>query len=514
MAVARHRGLRRLQGSWTACIVAEMALATALAVVAFDSGGAAAVGMVGLVRSLPPGLLGPALAAATAHQPSGRVLKVVLLVRTVLVLSLAGLASGSLGVLLGVAAVDALAYSLFWPAHSTYVVDVAEHAEQVTAANSVTTTAENLGGLLGPGMAAVALAVAGPRPALLGAAALLGLAWLASPGAAGQAPAGGSPGDLLGGFSYLIHHSGPRLVILVYLLQTLCLGGLTALLVVASFEVLGWGGGGAGVLAGVMGAGGVAGSLASLALVGRVALGRTLSTWLVFWGVGAVLAGLTGAAPVVAAGLLVVGAGNAFVDVAALTLLQRTVAPDHVVKVLGVFEGLWWAALGVGAVGATQLSTRTGAGAALVTVGVILALGGSVARPALGRLRLEDSGAAEKAAALRADALLGSLPAPVLEALASQADPITLSPGERLFSVGDAGDSYYVLVSGEVSVSPTDGPTRTLGPGEGFGEIALLQDRPRTATVVAGTTVALLSVGREDFLRAVRTRSRAETTAH
>jgi CRP-like cAMP-binding protein len=68
---------------------------------------------------------------------------------------------------------------------------------------------------------------------------------------------------------------------------------------------------------------------------------------------------------------------------------------------------------------------------------------------------------------------------------------------------GDPGDRFYLVDAGSLRVEPVDGPSSTLGPGEGFGEIALLRDVPRTASVTAGEDSVLYALGRDRFLAAV-----------
>ncbi len=91
----------------------------------------------------------------------------------------------------------------------------------------------------------------------------------------------------------------------------------------------------------------------------------------------------------------------------------------------------------------------------------------------------------------------------MLELLAGRLTPVQTAAGEVIFSQGDHGDRYYLVSEGRVDVMIDGEHTRTLGPGEGFGEIALLRDVPRTATVTAATPIALYALERDDFLTAV-----------
>lgn len=107
--------------------------------------------------------------------------------------------------------------------------------------------------------------------------------------------------------------------------------------------------------------------------------------------------------------------------------------------------------------------------------------------------------------ALAATPLFSSLPAAALEQLIDRIHLVDLDPGHVLFRQGDAGVNLYVVVEGGVRVW-NEGPPRTrlmeLGPGSFFGEIALVTDHPRSATVETVEPTQLLSIDR-DAVRAL-----------
>jgi CRP-like cAMP-binding protein len=106
-------------------------------------------------------------------------------------------------------------------------------------------------------------------------------------------------------------------------------------------------------------------------------------------------------------------------------------------------------------------------------------------------------------ALLRSLPLFAELPAPALEGLARALTPVTVPAGTVLIREGDPGDAYYAIAAGEFDVSQAGHPLRHCGRGEGVGEIALLRDVPRTATVVAHTDATVYKLDRDPFLTAV-----------
>jgi MFS family permease len=224
---------------------------------------------------------------------------------------------------------------------------------------------------------------------------------------------------------------------------------------------------------------------------------------LVVWGLPLVVIAVRPGVAIAVVGFIVSGIGNAVLDVAGFTLMQR-VADDRVLgRVFGVFYVGILASMGVGSVAAPALIDLIGIRGALAFGGALLPAVALVIYP---RLKRVDDYASVPEAALFAVAgvpLFEPLPPTSLEKLARSAVTEIVPAGTAVVAEGELGDSFYVVVEGLLEVSLEGRVLRTLGPGGFFGEIALLREVPRTATVSAAADSTLLAVHRMDFLSAV-----------
>jgi MFS family permease len=510
-AALANPGVRRLQLAWAGCATADLAQDVALAVHAFDLGGVGGVGVMGLLRSLPAAVVGPLVAGVAERHPRQRVLAAVLLVRSALlaVLAWAVAAEAPLAAVYVVAAVDSCVYTLYWPAQSALLPELARTAEELTAANAAATLLENVGTLVGPGLAGVLLAVSGPAVVFGASAALTAVAALLATGIAATRKVGPaepeSAGDtLLGGFRLLLADPAPRLVAVLYLVHTLCIGALSVLVVVTAIELLGLDDSGVGFLGAALGAGGIAGSVAALGLVGHPRLTRPFLLALLTWAAGLSVVALLPRLPAAAPALVLVGGCTAVVDVCALNVLQRIVPERLLARVLGVVEGSWWAMFGLGSLAAAPLVEALGVRPALAVTGAVLAAVALLGGAALGSVDARARAPEAQLAALRGVPLFAAQSPLALERLALELVAVTVSPGEAVVTQGEAGDRFYIVEEGTLGVVTEEGHTAAhLGPGDWFGELALLDDVPRTATVQAVSGARLFALDRHQFLAAV-----------
>jgi ATP/ADP translocase/HEAT repeat protein len=110
----------------------------------------------------------------------------------------------------------------------------------------------------------------------------------------------------------------------------------------------------------------------------------------------------------------------------------------------------------------------------------------------------------EKVLALKSTPLFSRVPAEDLAPLARMAESRIVPANERIVAEGEPGDELFLVVHGRVAVSRNGHRITTLGPGESFGEISVLDDGPRTATVVAEEQSEVLAIAGEDFYEILR----------
>jgi hypothetical protein len=198
-----------------------------------------------------------------------------------------------------------------------------------------------------------------------------------------------------------------------------------------------------------------------------------------------------------------VGIGNTLVDVSSMTLLQRSADEEMLGRVFGVLESLILGGMAVGALVAPGIVSLLGPRGALVAVGAVLPALLVLTWPGLRRIDAAARVPTEPLELLRRIAIFAPLPPPVLERLASAAAEVHVPPRAEAVAQGAAGDRFYVVRDGRATVEVDGAETGELGPGDFFGEIALLRDVPRTATVRALDELTLYALERDDFLAAV-----------
>jgi MFS family permease len=509
--VYRNRALRRLQLAWAGSIIGTWAFSVALAVYAYRQGGASAVGLVVLIRWLPAAFASPFTGVLGDRYPRVPVMIGSDLLRAATLggmtaCVLADVAPAAVYALVGATSVVSTA---FRPAQAALLPSLARTAEELTAANVSSSTLESLGFCAGPALGGVLLAVSSTWVvfAVTGATFLWSALLLTGLLATDEPPLRREPRPIVHeaveGFRTIAHDRRLQLVIGLFSAQTLVNGAMNVLLAVSALQLLHLGAGGVGYLNSAVGIGGLVGAVFSLMLVGRRRLAGMFGLAVAGTGGPMIFIAPHPSTAIALVAFALIGLSNIIEDVAGFTLLQRTTPAEVLARVFGVVHSLFYATVGAGAILAPQLIHLLGIRWSLVAVGAFLPLLTVATRLPLVRLDKAAVDHGRELELLQAIPIFSPLSAPVLEGLAARLALIRVPAGEEIVRRGDPGDRFYVIASGEVEVSIDGSVQATQGPGEHFGEIALLRNVPRTATVRARTDVELFALERDDFVSAV-----------
>ena len=505
--VRRSVDLRRLLWAGLARDVGRSVSLIALTVVAFDAGGAGLLGLALAIRFLVAGLGAPVLAVVG----EGR--------RPVDIL-LAGLATGGLGatvaalgaigdgnaaVVIGGSLMIAVAEMMVRSSVATASPVLAGGPKELTSFNALTSTATAVAFFVGPAIAGLTLLLTDawlPFGIVAVGYALSALSTIRLRGQAEGATTTKDPRGLLTMLREQRQTLTTPVVAVPFLLaftQTMMSGGLGVLIAPLAIDQLGIGDPGIGLLRTGIGVGGLLGAFALFSLAGANRLGLLSAVGLVAWGAPLVgLALIGGQAPALVL-FGVVGAGDALFSVAVITLLQRVVPDSLRGRVFTLVEAVAVSGVGIGsalAPAALNLFGLEGAFAAFGVTGVVVAL---ACVPLLRKLDRRLPAPMAGVQLLRRTPTFGLLPTPLMDLLALRLRPQSVAAGEVVMVQGEEGTSYMLIEEGRMRVSVDGVDVAVMTPPDGFGEIALLGDTVRTATVTADTDSRLQILDRRMF---------------
>ena len=514
-AVAREPRLARVELAYLGFAAAEFGTWVAILVYAYERGGATAAALAAIVQLVPSGLVAPFAAFAGDRFRRDRVLFAGYVIQAIALggVAVALSADAPLAITYTFAAVAATTLTLTPPTQAALLPGLTETPEDLAAANAVSGLAESTGQFGGPFIAGLILAASGPAAvfAVFAGVALVGALLVARLEARGgdRAPrermdAGSVISGTLAGFRVLRHERSGGLVVLVLFATMVVVGALDVLFVAVAIDLLGEGQGWAGFLTAAYGLGGIVGATTTILLVGRRRLAPPMTGGALLMGGPVAVVGLAPAAATAPVLFAVTGAGRSIASVAGNTLLQR-ITPDAVLsRVFGALQGLSMFALAIGSLLASGLIGAFGIRGALVATGAFVpAVVLLVWVPLRGIDRAAKAPDPTALALLRHLAIFAPLSAPAMERIMANVVRLTVPAGGTVIREGDEGDRFYVIAEGSVEVSRAGVHLADRVAGDFFGEIALLRDVPRTATVVAKTPLTLLALDRGPFLEAV-----------
>ena len=504
--------MRRIELGYGMSITGELAGTVALVVYAVSMGGAALVAAYAAARTLAGMGVVLVLTGITSRLRRDRLLRWITGVRAVLLAAAALLAASGqppVAVIAAGAASSALA-GTYRPLQAAVLPWLVRTPAELAASNALTAVMENGGALIGPLLAGGVLAVASPAAAMAAAAgclaaatvSLLRLAVPDTPKAAARGAASVAR-DITSGLAEFWRMAPPGGVAILAFAQTLLRGALVVLIAVLAVRVLGLGGSAVGWLNAAFGAGGLAGAAVAAGAIRVTRLGRSFIAGMLLWGLPLALLALSPAAALAYLALVIVGIGNAVVDVSGFTMVTRLAGPGTAGKALGALEFAALAGLATGSILTPPLLDAAGIRGALTVLGgglVVLALA-HAAR--FRRLDRAAPGPGPEAGLLYHLPMFAPLPLAVTDLLAGEAEPRQFPAGAVVMREGEVGDRFYLITDGAAAVSVRGEPKPSLRRGDGFGEIALIRGIPRTATVTAERPLQTLAFGREEFLTAV-----------
>ncbi len=536
--------LRRVGFAYALFGAAEFGVWITLLVFAYDHGGSSASVLIVLVQLIPCIAVGPFLGAFVDRRRPSRVLCIGY--------GLQAVSMGAVAVAIGLdapvfvvftlAPLTSLSFTVTRPPQAALLPAIVHTPDELTAANVMTGLTDAIAAMVGPAVVGVLIAWRGPGLAVAAMAAMTVVstflvARVIGPAAAissdivpddGEGDeqdhdAGGvtsgirrafAPIGMGAGSNLLVTMRNPQIRVLLTLhtFYFVLIGALDLLCVILAVDYLHMGPGGPGYLNAALGGGALLAGFVTAFLVGRRHLANTLTVTL---SIAVVALALIGAIPRVAPAVLLIGtvglAGAVF-DTTGRTLLQRSAPSDAIAGSFSILEALMDTGLVVGVVLVRVAIAIGGLKAALFAPAIVatLLIGGLWHR--IHKIDASATVPQVEIQLLRSISIFAALPVPSLESVARGLEPLTVSQGTIVVKEGEQGDRYYAVAEGELAISRDGENLQMISRGDGFGEIALIRDVPRQATVIATTDALLYTLQKEPFVQAVTGHARTITT--
>ena len=463
-SVFTNPALRRINVANAASVIGDSAYAVAVAVWAYEEGGAAAVGVFGVLRYLSMALLAPLFATlADRHERRLVMIGSDLSSAAVIVVGAVLIAADGPPVAIYAAGLLAGVLSLaFRPAEAALLPEVATDPRELTSANVVSSTIESVGFFAGPVLGAVLLAVAdvpivylvNALTFVVSAAFLVGLRVPDRARVADVEPGGGEPEPRAGiwhetvaGFRTIGSRRDLRLICALMTAQTVVAGASLVFEVSIALDLLDLGESGVGLLGAALGVGGIVGGFVALVAAARGRIATDFGIGVLLWSAPLLL---IVAAPFLGPTLLVmatIGVANAVVDINAYTIIQRLAPPDVMGRVFGALESMLTAGMALGALLMPLLIATIGLRPGLAIIGGAVAALALAGLPALRRIDTTVL-APPDLELLRGVPMLAMLPPPTLERLAHLLVTMTVPAGTPVIDEGDVGDRFWIVAAG------------------------------------------------------------------
>ena len=496
--------------------------AIALGVYGFEAHGIVGAGLVALIRLLPGAVASPFSGLLADRHPRRQVL-LISAATMAAILAGAAIAAGAgapTGVVFVFPALFAVASSAYAPAEAAMFPLLARTPQELSASNVNHAAMENAGFIVAAIATGILLTATSPGTVFALAAAVTALAAVLialvrrdrRPEYADEEVAGVAR-ELSLGARALFFHPALRLSSLTLVLLLLYEGFADVILIALALELLHLEEGSVGFLNAAWGIGALVGGASLALMLDRGHLVAAIAGGSLLLGLATVLPGVFPGEATSYAAWFGIGIGFTFVEVAGKTLMYRLASDETMGRVISALEAGRLLAMAMGSLGAILLVEWLHPDGALIVLGALMPVFVVVC---WARLRSFEVGAPVAEGPyhlLRENSIFAPLPIATVERLSHDLEPVEFGAGEEVIVQGEHGDRFFVIESGKVEVFENGEFRRHEGPGESFGEIALLHDVPRTATVRTIEPTRLLALGREQFLTAVTGHRRSHQLA-
>jgi MFS family permease len=509
--VFRNPGLRRVNLAFAGSIIGDWAFGLVISLYAYQKGGATTLGVVGVIRYLTMAVFAPLLSTLADRFPRKRVMVGADLTRAVLV-SLVAFIVATDGPALAVyvlATATVVLGTAFRPAAAALLPSLAQDPAELTAANVASSTIESVGFFVGPALAGLLLAIANRQTVIAVDAASFVWSAVLILGLRADDKVEKTEKDkesfvteTTQGFRTILADRDLRLLMALFFAQTVIAGASLVFEVAVALRMLRLGQSGVGYLGAMTGIGGIGGGFAALMLAARKRISFDFGIGVLLWAAPLVILAVWPTLTAAIGAMVLIGVGNSLVDVNAFTILQRIVTDEVMGRVFGAVESTLVTGMALGALLMPLLVATVGLRGGLAIIGgsvTVLVIAGIAG---LNRIDTTTLAPAQLPLVMAND-ILGPLPENVQERLARALIEIHVAAGEVVLREGEAGDRFYLIASGTAEVSTAGEPVSDLLPGSAFGEIALLRDVPRQATIRALTDLTLFALERDVFIPAV-----------
>jgi len=546
--VFRNPNLRRLNLAFAGSAIGDWAYATAIVIWAYDVGGVRAVGLWFTVRLTLLAIATPFAATLVDRLPRRAVMVGADATRAVIasVVALLIWADATPAWIFILATLASIVSAPFRPAVAAILPTLVDSPEELTAANGTTSTIDSLSFFIGPAIGGLMVTLFGipfvvafnaltfvwsaallvrirPRAVPVVGVAVGDAPQVAVEGVAGEAVADPEPAgddtakesflaESMAGFKTIWRDKDLRLISGLYTVQTVVAGASAVFSIEMAVQMTTLGSRGVGYLDSIFGLGALLGGLVAISRASARRLATDFGVGVLFWAIPLLLTAVWPQMWAVFLALFVIGVANPIVDVNAATILQRTTADEVMGRVFGALETAAIASMALGSAIMPVLIEWVGLRWALAVLSLMVS---AAVLPAFWRLRGMDAVLAEPEGLvlLRGIPMFAPVEPKALELMAQRMVRIEVPAGETVIREGEPGDRFYVVESGALTATFQGEVLSQMGAGDPFGEIALLRDVPRTATVVADEPSVLLALDRGPFLDAVTGNSEVNSRA-